>query len=293
VEQEAVGEELAIFGSFSLHSMTPVEGRTIQAPFFWFVARHEDGTPDFVQTIPMEHSALPDIIDMQLNALQRWADRVEESRRYLLKVMAASHIEDLLSGITEPDLSPIHRTLDLATIQRNEQVFHEQREQALERYRGYVKDLLQRYPLTAQANVLTSVPPIPPSRGAFIGYLSGRIDKEGLCLQAWCEMASPTLQLGNFVVRPITRLLKTAENPQAYCAIQLQEKDGLIDVGIIGSEEATNGGTRQRIRVCIAAWERFLENLKHMGSDNERQQYILTTYHNRLNMIKANYAELL
>jgi hypothetical protein len=166
------------------------------------------------------------------------------------------------------------------------------------------QQLQQIYPHTSAKDAILhdSYPPIPPDEYAVDLYLQGATPLEELSLRTWCVAGRMIQSLGNFHIYEILRLnSQAAISPNAYCLIALKTKTETIDIGIMGKEENTEEGIKQRLRICLSGWNTTLLNLqikltRRSASLNEESkndvQNRFIVWQDRLLLFKENFNSL-
>ncbi len=279
-QEPSWGEELARFGPVSINRL----GRRLTASFaperppgFFIITGQPSGEErEFITVILSIHSSpLPDLIGKLEDQFTIATREITRQRAHMTK-----YTKEYLAQQPPYRLESIQRLIDVFPS-------HERR------YQGFIqclKELRERYPNTRSEDGVMKYSPasVPPTSLQLSQYVFGDTALPAITLAHWCDVGPLHEQFGPFLVRSITRLRYGEWVPDAYFALQCREADTLIDVGIMGKEECDEEGIRQRVRLCLIAFETSLYTIERtlsMMPEEDRHQEM----YDRLDIARQRY----
>ena len=278
-EEPLWGEELAQFGPVSIHRMGErmTKGYAPERPDFLMVTGQAIGAARiFLTMIPMQYSSLPDLLG-----------KLEEQFVFATREFTRDQKDLLTYTVEYLAQQPPER---VAAIQRFQQHIYPKHERKYRAFQQVLQEFRDHYPhmKSEQGLVRFYPPPVPPSPVQLWQYILGTSPFPDLLLSHWGELGPILQRYGPFVVRPISRLRYGEWSADAYLALQCETSSEEVDVGILGKEEHSDMGIRQRIRLCLEAFETNLyteERTIAIAQESEPQQPM----HERLNIIERRY----
>lgn len=287
------GEEVAKFGPVSLHQVGS-RMMEILAPYrpemFMVVSHLEGEEPQLITMVSMYLSALPDILNQIEIHLQYNGKMFRDSEQRLRDLDQESNKQWLIGrdiDINKITLKAIQsvekcRKLD-AYIIRCLHKFHE------------------RYPHVQARDSIANDPslnhsssPSPPASHQLRGYVfDGKNDD--LMLSQWGELGPIQQSIGSFIIRSFITIKYGKRFPHVYFAIQCEEQEQTIDVGILHIDELDVDGIQQRIAACLASYEIALSLVDYaisFVSDTERVErmyQLIQPFHERYTIIASRF----